>query len=114
MQVSLDVAIFVSLLIGGMAWLFRLEAKSNRSYELARENEGRIETLRVEFNTALKLNQNRVNELDDKVVTSIEEMKDSMFALTIEVTKMMAKIDHMNKNSLDLKADELRELLRKQ
>lgn len=81
-------------LVGGLAWLFRLEAKNQRNGEL----------IAVLFKTIEK------NEI--KIEHSLDENRKTLLSLTMEVTKMMERLDHTNKKVIDLNARELRQFLK--
>jgi cbb3-type cytochrome oxidase subunit 3 len=101
MQISFDAGAFVIAIIFAMAWLFRLEAKTNRATEM-----------NIELKKNLDDAEKETEKVEYKVIASIEAMKTTMLELTLQVTRMMERVEHMNKKMTDLQALGLKEFLK--
>lgn len=80
---SLDIGAAVVAVIIGLSWLFRLESKVNQALYLFKS-----------LKTDLDKHESRAQALETKVIESLENVKESILGLSVQVARLMEKIDH--------------------
>lgn len=100
-EIHIDVVALSIATIGFIAWLVKVEVKSS-------QNEREISSMRDE-SKELELSVNRNNE---RMVDHITDLNKNIQTLTIEVAKMMERLEHTNKKVLDLTAKEIENYLK--
>lgn len=83
---------FISF-IGLVVWLARLEAK--------------VTGMEKDVNKV----ENEFKNMELRIITSVDEMRKTIFELTLTLTKMMERVEHLNKGILNIKAQEIKEYL---
>lgn len=81
-------------IVGGIAWAIRCESRINRAEE-------KIHDIKKEADI-----------VEAKVIGSIDAMQKSMTELTVQLARMMERMEHMNKHVSTLKELGLKEFLK--
>lgn len=87
--------VIAATLLGAIYWLFNLEFKNNKNSD------------------SIALLFKSVDDMEKTMLRGADETRKSLLDLTVQVARMMERLEHANKKVLDLTAKELQNLFDK-